>query len=196
VGLILLGFLSERSDLRPAFTIPVTSAIPCVRESAPVEGCSGAGRYRGDSPREGVLGLDSVRGMLWLIVLGSLFPLGSAVPESELPPNDGGLWEEMGRGHDLDAQVPIPESRRKERRAIVDKVLAGQMTLEQATQRFLELNQMQPECMTALRLANSGVSDEECVRRQVLRYVQRARDESSAEAEAAPTQAGAIPGTP
>jgi hypothetical protein len=58
--------------------------------------------------------------------------------------------------------------------------------LEQATQRFHELNQMHPECMTAMRLANPGASDEECVRRQVLRHVQRARDESSAEAKAPP----------
>jgi hypothetical protein len=119
-----------------------------------------------------------------VLAVGALVPRREPVPAKDAPSGSGGVWDEVDRGEDLGGQAETLVSRRHARRAVVDAVIAGRMTLEQATARFLELNQMHPECMTALRLSNPGASDEECVRRQVSDHFRRARAQSSAEAAA------------
>lgn len=114
-----------------------------------------------------------------VLALGFVMPRREPVPASKASAD--GPWDETARAEELDARMEAIAKRREARRAIAADVIAGRATLEQATERFLELNRLHPECMTALRLTNPGASDEQCVRRQVLEHVKSARCETSAE---------------
>jgi hypothetical protein len=95
-----------------------------------------------------------------------------------------GTSEQRRRNEALDAQWAVVRNRIQVRQTIVDEVLAGRMTVAEAVVRFQELNRMSPHCMALLRQAHPGESDEQCVRRQVWRYLQSALEERPAEARA------------
>jgi hypothetical protein len=118
-----------------------------------------------------------------VLALGVLLPRREPVPASDSPSGDG-IFEEASRVEQLGGQAEALTKRREARRAVAETVIAGNMKIEQATQRFLELNRMPPECMTALRLASPGASDEECARRQLLEHVESARAELATKSKA------------
>src|SRR5262249_13508443 len=132
-----------------------------------------------------------------VLVTGALLPRREPVPASDSSFVTGGVFEEASRVEQLGGQAEALTNRREARRAVAEAVIAGNMSVEQATQRFLELNRMPPECMTALRLANPGASDKECARRQVMELVKSARAELATKAKALPgepvTQGGERP---
>jgi len=119
-----------------------------------------------------------------VLVVGAVLPRRDSVPASSEPAGRGGAWEEIARSEELGGQAEAIVMRRSARRAVAADVIAGLTTLEQATERFLELNRLHPECTTALRLSNPGTSDAECARRQVLEHVESARQEAAAETAA------------
>src|SRR5262245_48625397 len=119
-----------------------------------------------------------------VLVTGALLPRREPVPASDSSSVTSGIFEEASRVEQLGGQAEALTKRREARRAAAEAVVAGNVTVEQATQRFLELNRMPPECMTALRLASPGDSDEECARRQLLERVESARAELAAKAKA------------
>src|SRR5262249_24470980 len=119
-----------------------------------------------------------------VLVTGALLPRREPVPASDSSSVTSGIFEEASRVEQLGGQAEALTKRGEARGAAAEAVVAGNVTVEEATQRFLELNRMPPEFMTALRLASPGDSDEECARRQLLEHVESARAELAAKAKA------------
>lgn len=66
--------------------------------------------------------------------------------------------------------------------AVIDDLVAGRTTLAEATARFTDLNQSQPNYMTMIHLGYPGSTDEEKMARNVMGYA-LARAEEPAECE-------------
>jgi hypothetical protein len=83
------------------------------------------------------------------------------------------VFSEQGRyAADLRAQQETLSARREARKEILQDVVAGRLTLLQAADQFKGLNERHPECMTAVRSAYDGGSDEERLCRQVIAGVE------------------------
>jgi len=55
--------------------------------------------------------------------------------------------------------------------ALVADLIAGRTTLAEVTNRFAEMNQTRPECMTVIRQQYEGATDEEKMARNVIDFV-------------------------
>jgi hypothetical protein len=74
---------------------------------------------------------------------------------------------------DLAHQLLLSKRRNKTRRDLTLRVIAGELTLQEAAARFRKLNEEAPDfSWTALRLEFPGASDEEHCCWQVIRWVE------------------------
>ena len=110
-----------------------------------------------------------------VVVLGVLvlsYPVWSGESYSEL----GDLWgnsqmRSQNRYRELQAKQDEVNRRLEHRQAILENVLARQMTLWEAADHFLALNQSDHTCVDNMRYMFPGLNDRECAARQVIAHL-------------------------
>lgn len=106
-----------------------------------------------------------------------------ATPAIDAPSQCGTILEQYRRAGQLEREWEALIRRQHARQSIIEDLLAGRLSLARAVERFESLNQLPPDCRTALRNTYPCASDTECARRQVGCYLQQALAEQPDKAD-------------
>jgi len=118
------------------------------------------------------------------LALAALFVAGLVLALFETAPRSPAPWEEEGvnvlrtgemarRGEQIDARRVVVLDRLRAKDRVTDALLRGELSFEQAVERFRQLTEIDPAAVAAMR-AQYGVAGEEMYFRNVLVFVRRA----------------------
>jgi hypothetical protein len=79
-------------------------------------------------------------------------------------------------------QQEVTRIRGEAHRQLIDDVIAARQTLLEAAARLRDLNEMEPECMTSIRMYVPGASDEERLCRLIIHSVRTRLEDQPDEA--------------